>query len=497
MAGAAENTTFKKAVRGHEVELMENYPSGFNCAICSLIINNATHGCERHVFCESCIQEYLTKSFEKECPICPGGCRKQIDPAKLSPNFTIDMMINKLKSKCSFKNCSWTGDLLDLVQDHRSQCIYATIKCSRNGCGESFLKEDKEKHDKCCVYKYLQCCYCENDVLRMNKEDHEKSCAMEKVNCIYREVGCNNVMCRRDVDKHEHDYQSLHMKLSFQNNIRNEKRLTRENINLKEKLNFEVEKSIKEVKQLKQHNYELNGKINIVVEKTTEEMNQLRKQNSELKEEVFKFNIEVSKYLKEEKRKKFLNEVAGLKANSVAWGHDPGYIEVDGIRLIIKLNKMCGVFFVAVQQVYDIVKAPNYSENHKKCFMDSTNFGNYFFEAFKIIPCHWFDFTGVIYNHIQHMITFPVKDNHIQHMITFPVKDNQIEDFCCNYTAYTVQSINNVMTVTGFPQGWIIKIAIDGEEREVEAKEEFNPFDTNKLRAAKVSGSACIIISQY
>jgi len=424
---------------------------------------------------------YVSFSFEKETPICPGGCRKQIDTTNLSPNLAFDMMINKLKSKCSFKNCSWTGDLLDLVQDHRSQCSYATIKCSRNGCGKSFLKEDTEKHDNICLYKYLQCCYCENDVLRMNKDDHEKSCAMEKVKCIYHEVGCNTVMCRRDVDKHEHDHQSLHMKLSFQNLKINEKRLTQENINLKERLNFEVEKSIKDTKQRKQQNNELNGKITIVVEKTTEEMNQLRKQNSELKEEVFKLNIEVSKYLKEEKRKKFLNEVAGMKANSVAWGHDPGYIEVDGIRLIIKLNNMCGGFFVTVQQVYDIVKALNYSENHAKCFINPNHYEPYFMEAFKVIPCHWFDFTGVNYKRTQHMITFPVKDN-------------QIEDFICKYNAYTVQSINNIMTVTGFPKENKIKIAIDGEERDVNVEEEFNPFDTDKLRAAKVSGSSCIML---
>jgi len=79
------------------------------------------------------------------------------------------MLINKLKTKCSFKDCSWTGDLLDLVKDHRSQCKYATIKCSRNGCGESFLKEEMEKHDNICLYKYLQCCYCQNDVFRINK----------------------------------------------------------------------------------------------------------------------------------------------------------------------------------------------------------------------------------------------------------------------------------------------------------------------------------------
>jgi len=182
------------------------------------------------------------------------------------------------------------------VQDHRSQCSYATIKCLRNECGESFLKEDTEKHDNICLYKYLQCCYCENDVLRMNKEDHETSCAMEKVKCIYHEVGCNNVMCRRDVDKHEHDYQSLHMKLSFQNFKKNEKRLTQENVDMKKKLTEVVRDSTSEINQLKQQNNLLKqevSKLNIEVAKT-KQIYQIKQQNNELKHKVSQLNKEIT-----------------------------------------------------------------------------------------------------------------------------------------------------------------------------------------------------------
>jgi len=79
-------------------------------------------------------------------------------------------------------------------------------------------------------------------------------------------------------------------------------------------------------------------------------------------------------------------------------------------------------------------------------------------------------------------------------MITFPIKDNQIEDFTCDNKTFTVESINNTMTVSGFSQDCNIKIVIDGEERDVMAGEEFKPFDTQKLITARFSGSACIII---
>jgi len=150
---------------------------------------------------------------------------------------------------------------------------------------------------------------------------------------------------------------------------------------------------------------------------------------------------------------------------------------------MIKLRPL-SAFVIHYPKLLLLVKAPNYDENHGKCFVESCTFKDCFQEAFKVIPCHWFDFidTGVSSN--------------TQHVITFPIKDNQIEDFCCNYKTITVQSINNTMTVTGFPQGNKVRIAIDGEERGVKTKKEFNPFDTEKLRAAKVSGSGCIIISQ-
>jgi len=330
MAEAAEITTFNQADKGYDVELTENYcPSALNCVICSLIINKATHGCERHVFCEGCIKEYLTKSFEKESPICPGGCRKQIDPAKLSPNLAFDMMINKLKSKCSFKDCSWTGDLLDLVQ-----------------------------------------------------EDHEKSCAMEKVKCIYHEVGCNNVMCRRDVDKHEHDYQSLHMKLSFQNNIRNEKRLTQENADMKKKLSQLTEvvrDSTAEINQLKQQNNLLKqevSKLNIEAAKN-KQFYQIKQQNNELKHKVSQLNKEITTTslqmmdLKANKKRKMFVKVEQLLKSLE--GLCPKYFEIDHSTIIKSPWIISNPNFYRNDQhhLYELIKSSNYYEKSDNIYISA------------------------------------------------------------------------------------------------------------------------------
>jgi len=205
--------------KGYEVEVLENYPSALNCVICSLIINKATHGCERHVFCEGCIKEYLLKSCgEDDTVVCPGGCRKEIDdPKKLSPNLAFDMMINKLKSKCSFKNCSWTGDLLELVKDHKMRCKFIQIHCYRRECGELILKDDVDKHNEVCLYNTYRCPYCQNwRILRKNQADHEEMCKLEKIDCVYNDVGCRGSICRGEVEQHEQDNLSKHLKLTFE-----------------------------------------------------------------------------------------------------------------------------------------------------------------------------------------------------------------------------------------------------------------------------------------
>jgi len=161
---------------------------------------------------------------------------------------------------------------------------------------------------------------------------------------------------------------------------------------------------------------------------------------------------------------------------------------------------MCGSYCVDVQQLLELIIAPNYDKNHQKCFLNTHDFKYYFQEVFKIIPCHWFDFNDVVLDNTQHIIPCHwFDDNNVflyktQYIITFPVKDNQIKDFYCKYKSITVQSINNVMTVTGFPKENKIRIVIDGKERDVNANEEFNPFDTDKLKATKVSGSGCFIV---
>jgi len=151
--------------------------------------------------------------------------------------------------------------------------------------------------------------------------------------------------------------------------------------------------------------------------------------------------------------------------------------------MIIKDAMFVNGYLIAPQLLQEVIKSPKYNENHIKCFsqLQQNNFGKYFQETFEIIPCHWYDF-------------ITANDVNTRHMITFPIKDNQIEDFTCKYTTFTVESINNTIKVSGFQKNYNIKIVIDTEEQDIMAEEKIKPFDTEKLIAARFSGSACIII---
>jgi len=127
---------------GYDVEVIENYPQDFNCGICTLLIKDATHGCDNHVFCKSCLQENIDHGIRDEGKVlCPGGCRETIDPSNLQPSKLINRIINKLNSKCKNDSCEWKGDLLDFVQDHQKVCEYSLIPCNNDGCEITVMKK--------------------------------------------------------------------------------------------------------------------------------------------------------------------------------------------------------------------------------------------------------------------------------------------------------------------------------------------------------------------
>jgi len=419
---------------GYDVEVIESYQDALNCVICTLVIKKATNGCECHVFCHSCLETYLNN---KMFPKCPGGCGKSIHPSKLSPVLAFDMMINKLKTKCSNQGCSWTGDLLDLVKVHKDQCIYSLTKCVRDGCHETFLKQDAENHEQFCSYKALECMWCQNKVLRINKVLHESSCSNEEVACTYVEVGCKVVMSRKDVVKHEQDHQSLHMKLSFQNTKKNEKFLIQENKDLKEEILRLKEVSTKE--------------INRVKENSTKEINRVEKIVTD---------------------KQYLSlQVLKLKLNNRFT--DVIELHIDNCSLLITLSE-CNFNDVFIK----LLNKPSdyYNLDHQIKIVNELKKQHNGIDKSLLLevlcnqPYHWY---RTIHTRFD-----------VSLFLCFPIQENEIKDFRCEYQEHcVVRSTNNVIQLDimkGGIRDLQVALIIDGEEIKMENRCLSTGFRTNE-----------------
>jgi len=253
---------------GYDVEVIENYPEDFNCGICTLLIKDATHGCDNHVFCKSCLQENIDHGVRDEGNvICPGGCREVIDPSNLQPSKLINRMVNKLSTKCDTGFCPWKGDLLDFVQDHQKVCEYSLIPCTNDGCEITVMKRDIRQHEKDCLHQMIECDYCRGHVKKMNKKTHESVCSNETVDCLYQDIGCYDKVSRRDVALHKSTHNVKHTELMYRS------------------FKQQQSKSIEEISLLKKENSEMKAHfvkkiqtLSTTLQKKTIEINQLKDQ---------------------------------------------------------------------------------------------------------------------------------------------------------------------------------------------------------------------------
>jgi len=249
---------------GYDVEVIENYPEDFYCGICTLLIKDATHGCDNHVFCKSCLQKNIDHGVRDEGKIiCPGGCREIIDPLNLQRSKLMNRMINKLNTKCKNDFCQWKGDLLDFVQDHQKVCEYSLIPCNNDGCEISFFKKDILQHEKDCLHQIVECDYCQSLVKKMNK------------------------VCLKDVSVNHTELMSL----------KHQQVKSIEEISL---LKHQQVKSIEEISVLKHENKELKAQVTELEKKSNEQIQSLNAtlqtkttEISQLKDEVKNIKKEI------------------------------------------------------------------------------------------------------------------------------------------------------------------------------------------------------------
>ncbi len=237
---------------GYRCKFVDNVKD-YECPVCLHVTRepNLTSCCEQH-FCHYCIQTKLSNN--KPCPCCKEN------------SFTVflDKKQNRrvldLKVYCDNKGlCDWVGGLGELDQHLTEKCQYVFVACSYN-CENTTMRLHIEDHERphSCEYCQLKGTYqdiqedhvpvcpkyplicpnkCGGPVEREQLEQHLKECPLAMVECELREVGCEEMVQRKDMDRHMEEAAQKHLKLSTSYFLKNKKIQAKEMSTLKQELN--------------------------------------------------------------------------------------------------------------------------------------------------------------------------------------------------------------------------------------------------------------------
>ena len=220
-----------------EYKFVKEPPEEYCCMICAKVLNepNLTDCCGQH-FCRVCLEQWFEKNERKICPHCR------------STSFSY-MRYLPLKRKISFFQvyCTYQEQGCDVISTvgeldaHKGVCGFASLVCSQ-GCGETVLRKEMPRHCKEeCLKRKVQCQHCgkmdyflvisgkhmktcrdypmrcpkgcapQNLIKRKDLAHHAKVCPLEQVHCTFRDVGCNEVVARKDLNSHLESNLQMHL----------------------------------------------------------------------------------------------------------------------------------------------------------------------------------------------------------------------------------------------------------------------------------------------
>ena len=227
------------ATDGMDYNFVDELPSRFTCTICLNVLQQPqmVNCCEQY-FCRDCL--YLWKKKSNSCPT----CRSTYFFFMAMPRITAK--IDALKVHCPNKchGCSKTLALKD-CKSHLSVeipdgCPFVKLPCP-NDCGEqSIFRADisehcnqkcpkrqancthcgqsgeylfiSEQHTKECLLFPLPCPHdCGTTTTHKDLPTHKNFCPLEPVPCVFKELGCETIVHRKDMDKHLQSALNTHL----------------------------------------------------------------------------------------------------------------------------------------------------------------------------------------------------------------------------------------------------------------------------------------------
>ena len=148
--------------------------SSYICPLCKGLLDKATIdlcGCNT-VFCKECLEKYLTENNHR----CPASNKISIKEPQFIP--AIDMHISSLKMKCKnfYKGCEFKGTIEKFREHIINECGKELIKCHNKGCEEMIMREKINQHSKECLYRYVNCNFCNLKIKFFELQKHFKQC---------------------------------------------------------------------------------------------------------------------------------------------------------------------------------------------------------------------------------------------------------------------------------------------------------------------------------
>ncbi|KAL8617588.1 hypothetical protein ACOMHN_033134 [Nucella lapillus] len=197
-----------------------------------------------HRFCHRCLEEYLSGTDKKACPVGDPDC-EEVVRTEVARDNSIIRDLKKAQVYCFNKDqgCNVKIEFRKL-KDHLSVCDFEPVPCvfASRGCQEKILRGKFEEHRKVCPHRPERCSLCRQEVnhgqiqahkdgecpeavvgcpfgcpdkklKRKEIEAHKKTCPVQPVDCKYKAMGCNFTNKREEVERHEKEDMSKHLEL--------------------------------------------------------------------------------------------------------------------------------------------------------------------------------------------------------------------------------------------------------------------------------------------